>query len=178
MTPQPILDFLHTLPPIISKAPPVIGVSGQAQVKILYLLDRTLKNIFIDPQLLQSPLDLHVRVLEAIEDAQQFRERQIQAIISRQIRIANLSSWDVEGILLAVKSRQTAVSLGVQGIGKNHLVLVVRGQRGEINNLLFKSMRLNDSKELERSIVEAARQGHERIKDMQKTWPFPELTLI
>jgi hypothetical protein len=41
MNPQPLLNFLHTLPPIIVKAPPAIGVSAQAQVKVLLLLDHS-----------------------------------------------------------------------------------------------------------------------------------------
>jgi DNA-binding protein YbaB len=178
MSQQPLLDFLHTLPAFIAKAPPVIGVSEQAQVKVLLQLDRTLNNIFIDPKLLKSPLDLRARILEAIEDAQQFRERQVQVIISRHTCIANLSLWDVEGTLLAVKSQQAAASLNVQGCGRNHLVSVVRGQRGEIDRLVLNSVRVCDSKELERSIVEAAKQGHEKIRDLQRTWPFPELTLM
>jgi DNA-binding protein YbaB len=175
MTPQPLLNFLHTLPPIIAKAPPVIGVSAQAQVKVLLLLDRSLKNIFIDPQLLKSPLDLRAGILEAVEDAHQFRERQVQLIISRHTCVAKLSLWDVEGTLLAVKSQQATASLGVQGIGRNRLVSVVRGRRGEIDRLVLNSVRFMDSRELERSIVEAAEQGQEKINNLQKTWPFPEL---
>jgi DNA-binding protein YbaB len=178
MNPQPLLDFLYTLPPVINKAPPVIGVSEKAQVKVVLQLDRTLKNIFIEPPLLKSPLDLRARILEAIEDAQQFRERQVQLIISRHACIANLSLWDVEGTLLAVKGQQAVASLNTQGCGRNHLVSVVRGQRGEIDRLVLNSMRLCDSKELERSIVEAAKQGHEKVRDLQRTWPFPELTLM
>jgi hypothetical protein len=49
MTTQPLLDFLYTLPTFITNAPPVIGVSEQAQVKVVLQLDRQLKNIFIDP---------------------------------------------------------------------------------------------------------------------------------
>jgi DNA-binding protein YbaB len=162
----------------IAKAPPVIGVSEQAQVKVVLQLDRTLNNIFIDPKLLKSPLDLRARILEVIEDAQQFRERQVQLIISRHTCTANLSLWDVEGTLLAVKSQQAAASLNVQGCGRNHLVSVMRGQRGEIDRLVLNSMRVCDSKELERSIIEAAKQGHEKIRDLQRTWPFPELTLM
>jgi DNA-binding protein YbaB len=178
MNPQPLLDFLYTLPPVISKAPPVIGVSEKAQVKAVLQLDRTLKSIFIDPRLLKSPLDLRARILEAIEDAQQFRERQVQVIISRHTCIANLSLWDVEGTLLAVKSQQAAASLNVQGCGRNQMVSVMRGQRGEIDRLVLNSMRFCDSKELERSIVEAAKHGHEKIRDLQRTWPFPELALM
>jgi DNA-binding protein YbaB len=175
MTPQPLLNFLHTLPPIIAKAPPVIGVSAQAQVKVLLLPDRSLKNIFIDPQLLKSPLDLRAGILEAIEDAHQFRERQVQLIISRHTCVAKLSLWDVEGTLLAVKGQQANAALGVQGIGKNRLVSVTRGRRGEIDRLVLNSVRVCDSSELERAIVEAAQQGQEKISELQKNWPFPEL---
>jgi DNA-binding protein YbaB len=178
MNPQPLLNFLHTLPPIIAKAPPVIGVSAQAQVKVLLLLDRSLKNIFIDPQLLKSPLDLRAGILEAIEDAQQFRERQVQLIISRHTCAAKLSLWDVEGTLLAVKGQQTTTALRVQGIGRNQLVSVVRGQRGEIDRLVLNSVRICESGELEKSIIEAAQQGQEKINDLQKAWPFPELAWI
>jgi hypothetical protein len=80
----------------------------------------------IDPQLLKSPLDLRAGILEAIffqkhyvnEDAHQFRERQVQLIISRHTYSAKLSLWDVEGTLLAIKSQQATASLGVQGIGR------------------------------------------------------------
>ncbi len=178
MNPQPLLNFLHTLPPIIAKAPPVIGVSAQAQVKVLLLLDRTLQNIFIDPQLLKSPLDLRAAILEAIADAHQFRERQVQLIISRHTCVAKLSLWDVEGTLLAVKGQQANAALGVQGIGKNRLVAVVRGGRGEIDRLVLNSVRFMDSRELESSIVEAAKQGQEKITKLQQAWPFPELTWI
>ncbi len=176
MTPQPLLNFLHSLPPIIAKAPPVIGVSAQAQVKVLLLLDRSLKNIFIEPQLLKSPLDLRTRILEAIQDAHQFRERQVQLIISRHTCAAKLSLWDVEGTLLAVKGQQTNASLGLQGIGRNALVSVVRRQRGEIDRLVLNSVKICDHRELESAIIEAAQQGQEKITQLQKTWPFPELT--
>jgi DNA-binding protein YbaB len=178
MTPQPFLDFLHTIPVLIAEAPPVIGVSEHLQVKVVLQLDRQVKNIFIDSKLLQSPLNLHAKILEAIEDAQQFRERQVHAIISQYSYIANLSIWDVEGTLLAVKGQQANASLNVQGIGKNHLVLVVREPRGEIDRLVLNSTKLTNSNELERAIIEAARQGHEKITAMQKNWPFPELALI
>jgi hypothetical protein len=121
MAPQPLLDFLYTLPAFIANAPPVIGVSEQVQVKVVLKLDRlwrkrsyrTLKNIFINPQLLQSPLDLRANILEAIffqkhyvnEDAQKFREHQVQLIISELARVAKLSLWDIEATLLAKSSR-------------------------------------------------------------------------
>jgi hypothetical protein len=151
MAPQPLLDFLHTLPPFIANAPPVIGVSvhevflkeNRLQVKVVLQLDRlwrkrsyrSLKNIFIDPQLLKSPLNLRANILEAIEDAQQFRKRQVQLIISRNAYVAKLSLWDVEGTLLAVKSRQAAASLNSPCCARNRLVSVGRGQRGEIDSL-------------------------------------------
>jgi YbaB/EbfC DNA-binding family len=111
MSQQPLLDFLHTLPAFIAKAPPVIGVSEQARVKVVLQLDRTLNNIFIDPKLLKSPLDLRARILEAIEDAQQFRERQVQLIISRHACIAKLSLWDVEGTLDLLRKSRTDVKI-------------------------------------------------------------------
>jgi DNA-binding protein YbaB len=175
MTSQPILDFLHTLPAFIVTAPPVIGVSAQARVKVLLQLDRQLTNIFIDPQLLQSPLDLRAMVLEAIEDAQQFRDRQVQLIISRHSCTAKLSLWDVEGTLLSIKSQQTT---DFQGIGRNHLVSMVRGQRGEINRMVLNSVQVTDQKELERSIIEAASQSCEKVRNLQKTLPFPNLVLL
>jgi hypothetical protein len=175
MTPQPLLDFLHTLPAFIATAPPVIGVSAQARVKVLLQLDRQLTNIFIDPQLLQSPLDLRTAVLEAIEDAQQFRDRQVQLIISRHSCTAKLSLWDVEGTLLSIKSQQTT---DFQGIGRNHLVSMVRGQRGEINRMVLNSVRVSDNKELGRSIIEAASQSCEKIRNLQKTLSFPNLAWL
>jgi hypothetical protein len=106
MTPQPLLDFLYTLPTFIANAPPVIGVSEQAQVKVALQLNRQLKNIFIEPRILQTPLNLRSYILEAITDAQQFRDRQVQLIISRNACVAKLSLWDVEGTL----SRQSPAS--------------------------------------------------------------------
>jgi hypothetical protein len=175
MTPQPLLDFLHTLPAFIATAPPVIGVSAQARVKVLLQLDRQLTNIFIDPQLLQSPLDLRTAVLEAIEDAQQFRDRQVQLIISRHSCTAKFSLWDVEGTLLSIKSQQTT---DFQGIGRNHLISMVRGQRGEINRMVLNSVRVSDHKELERSIIEAASQSCEKVRNLQKTLSFPDLAWL
>jgi DNA-binding protein YbaB len=175
MSKQPLLDFLNTLPVFITNAPPVIGVSEQAQVKVLLQLDRSLTSIFIDPGLLESPLDLRARILEAIFDAQQFRERQVQLIISRHTCIANLSLWDVEGTLLAVKGQQAAAFSDTYCCARNHLVSVGREQRGDIDRLVLNSMRLNDAKTLESAIVDAARQGHEKIRNLQKAWPFAEL---
>jgi YbaB/EbfC DNA-binding family len=153
----------------------VIGVSEQAQVKVVLQLDRSLKNIFIDPQLLKSPLNLRANILEAINDAQQFRERQVQLIISRNACVAKLSLWDVEATLLAVKSQQAATSLDSHCCGRNHLVSVGRGQRGEIDRLVLNSMKVKASRELESSIIDAANQGHQKVKDLQEAWPFAEL---
>ena len=178
MAPQPLLDFLHTLPPFIANAPPVIGVSDRLQVKVVLRLDRSIKNISINPQLLQSRLDLRANILEAIEDAQEFRERQVQLMISQLARVAKLSLWDVEATLLAIKVQQTAASLDTHCCTRNHLVSVGRGQRGEIDRLVMNTMEIRDSQELERSIFDAAHQGHQKIKDLQKAWPFSELGLL
>jgi hypothetical protein len=178
MAPQPLLDFLHTLPSFIANAPPVIGVSDRLQVKVVLKLDRSLKNIFIDPQLLRSPSNLRANILAAIEDAQQFRERQVQLIISRNAYVAKLSLWDVEATLLAVKSQQAAVTLDSPCCARNRLVSLRRGQRGEIDRLVLNSVRIRDSGELERSIVDAAGQGYEKVRDLQKAWPFSELGLL
>ena len=178
MAPQPLLDFLYTLPPFIANAPPVIGVSDRLQVKVVLRLDRSIKNISINPQLLQSRLDLRAHILEAIEDAQEFRERQVQLMISQLARVAKLSLWDVEATLLAVKVQQTAASLDTHCCARNRLVSVGRGQRGDIDRLVLNTMEIHDSKELERSLVDAAHRGHQKIKDLQKAWPFSELGLL
>jgi DNA-binding protein YbaB len=178
MAPQPLLDFLYTLPAFIANAPPVIGVSDRLQVKVVLQLDRSLKNIFINPQLLRSPTELRANILEAIEDAQQFRERQVQAMISELARVAKLSLWDVEATLLAVKVQQAAASLNTHCCTGNSLVSVGRGQRGDIERLVLNSMVVSDSKELERSIVDAAGQGHEKVRESQRAWPFAELGLL
>jgi hypothetical protein len=178
MAPQPLLDFLYTLPAFIANAPPVIGVSDRLQVKVVLQLDRSLKNIFINSQLLRSPTELRANILEAIEDAQQFRERQVQLMISELARVAKLSLWDVEGTLLAVKVQQAAASLNTHCCARNHLVSLRRGQRGDIERLVLNSMGSCDSRELERSIVDAARQGHQKVREIQETWPFAELGLL
>ncbi len=186
MAPQPLLDFLFILLAFITTAPPVIGVSEQAQVKVVLRLDRSLKNIFIDPRLLKSPLHLRANILEAIEDAQQFRERQVQLIISQNACVAKLSLWDVEATLLAVRVQQAAASLNAPCCGRNHLVSVGRGQRGEIDSppetlrerLVLNSVGVCDSRELEGSIVDAANQGHEKVRDLQGAWPFSNLGLL
>jgi DNA-binding protein YbaB len=178
MAPQPLLDFLYTLPSFIANAPPVIGVSEQAQVKVVLRLDRSLKNIFINPQLLQSPSELRANILEAIEDAQKFRERQVLLMISELARIVKISLWDIEGTLLAVKVQQAAASLNTHCCTGNSLVSVGRGQRGDIERLVLNSMGVSDSRELERSIVDAAGQGYEKVRDLQRDWPFWELGLL
>jgi DNA-binding protein YbaB len=178
MAPQPLLDFLHTVPAFIANAPPVIGVSDRLQVKVVLQLDRSLKNILINPQLLQSRSNLRANLLEAIEDAQQFRERQVHLMISELARVAKLSLWDVEATLLVVKVQQSAASLNTHCCARNHLVSVGRGQRGDIERLVLNSRGVHDSKELERSIIDAARQGHERVRESQRAWPFSELGLL
>jgi hypothetical protein len=178
MAPQPLLDFLHTLPAFIANAPPVIGVSDRLQVKVVLKLDRSLKNIFIDPKLLQSPSNLRANILEAIEDAQKFRESQVQLMISELARVAKFSLWDVEATLLAVKVQQAAAFVTTHCCTRNSLVSVGRGQRGDIERLVLNSMGVCDSRELEGSIVDVAHQGHQKVRDLQKAWPFSELGLL
>jgi hypothetical protein len=186
MATQPLLDFLYTLPTFIANAPPVIGVSEQVQVRVVLRLDRlwrkrsyrSLKNIFINPQLLQSPLDLRANILEAIEDAQKFRESQVQLMISELALIAKLSLWDLEATLLAVKVRQAEASVITHCCTRNSLVSLGRGQRGDIERLVLNSTRVHYSRELERSIVDASHQGHQKVRDLLKAWPFSELGLL
>jgi hypothetical protein len=178
MAPQPLLDFLYTLPPFIANAPPVIGVSDRLQVKVVLKLDRSLKNIFINPQLLRSPSNLRANILEAVEDAQKFRESQVQLMISELARVAKLSMWDVEATLLAVKVQQAKASVNTHCCARNHLVSVGRGQRGDIDRLVLNSMGVHDSRELEGSIVDAAHQGHQKVRGLQGAWPFAELGLL
>jgi DNA-binding protein YbaB len=178
MTPQPLLDFLYTLPASITNAPPVIGVSEQAQVKVVLQLNRQLKNIFIEPRLLQTPLNLRSHILEAISDAQQFRDRQVQLIISRNACVAKLSLWDVEGTLLAVKAQQAAASMNYRCCTRNSLVSVERGQRGDIERLVLNSLEVKESRELEMAIIDAAHQGHRKVRELQVAWPFAELGLL
>jgi hypothetical protein len=178
MAPQPLLDFLYTLPPFIANAPPVIEVSDRLQVKVVLQLDRTLKNIFINPQLLKSPLNLRANILEAIEDAQKFREHQVQLMLSELARVAKLSLWDVEATLLAVKVQQAVASMNTHCCARNSLVSLGRGQRGDIERLVLNSMEVCDSRELEGSIVDAAHQGHQKVRDLQRAWPFSELGLL
>jgi hypothetical protein len=178
MAPQPLLDFLYTLPAFIANAPPVIGVSDHLQVKVVLKLDRTLKSIFIDPQLLRSPSNLRANILEAIEDAQKFREHQVLLMISELARVAKLSLWDVEATLLAVKIQQAAASVNTHCCARNSLVSVGRGRRGDIERLVLNSMGVCDSRELEGSIIDAARQGHRKVRDLQGAWPFSELGLL
>jgi hypothetical protein len=166
------------LPTFITNAPPVIGVSEQAQVKVVLQLNRQLKNIFIEPRLLQTPQNLRSHILEAITDAQQFRDRQVQLIISRNACVAKLSLWDVEGTLLAVKAQQAAVSMNTHCCVRNSLVSVGRGQRGDIDRLVLNSLGVGDSRELEMAIVDAAHQGHRRVRELQEAWPFSGLRLL
>jgi hypothetical protein len=178
MAPQPLLDFLYSLPSFIVNAPPVIGVSDRLQVKVVLKLDRSLKNIFINPQLLRSPSNLRANILEAIEDAQKFREHQVQLMISELARVAKLSLWDVEATMLAIKVQQAAASVNTHCCARNSLVSVGRGQRGDIDRLVLNSMEVRDSRELEGSIVDAAHQGHQKVRDLQGAWPFSELGLL
>jgi hypothetical protein len=149
MAPQPLLNFLYTLPAFIANAPPVIGVSDRLQVKVVLQLDRSLKSIFIDPQLLRSPSNLRANILEAIEDAQKFREHQVLLMISELARVAKLSLWDVEATLLAIKVQQATASLDTHCCVRNSLVSLSRGQRGDIDRLVLNSMGVCDSRELE-----------------------------
>jgi hypothetical protein len=186
MAPQPLLDFLHTLPAFVANAPPVIGVSvhvvflkeNRLQVKVVLKLDRSLKNIFINPQLLRSRSNLRANILEAIEDAQKFRESQVQLMISELARVAKLSLWDIEATMLAVKVQQAAASVNTHCCARNSLVSLGRGQRGDIERLVLNSMGVCDSRELEGSIVDAAHQGHQKVRDLQEAWPFSELGLL
>ncbi len=178
MAPQPLLDFLYTLPPFITNAPPVIGVSEQAQVKVVLRLDRSLKNIFINPQIFRSRSNLRANILDAIDDAQKFREHKVQLMISELAHATKLSLWDVEATLLAIKVRQAAASLDTHCCARNSLVSVRRGQRGDIDQLVLNSMGVCDSRELERSIVAAAHQGYEKVRESQRDWPFSELGLL
>jgi DNA-binding protein YbaB len=147
-------------------------------VKVVLKLDQSLKNIFINPQLLRSPSNLRANILEAIEDAQKFREHQVQLIISELARVAKLSLWDIESTLLAVKSQQAAASVNTHCCARNRLVSVRRGRRGEIDRLVLNSTVVSDSRELEGSIFDAARQGHEKVRESQRAWPFSELGLL
>jgi hypothetical protein len=149
-------------------------------------LRATLIIIFITPQLLQSPLNLRANILEAIffqkpyvnEDAQKFRESQVQLMISELARVAKLSLWDIEATMLAVKVQQAEASVNTHCCARNSLVSVGRGQRGDIDRLVLNSMGVHDSRELEGSIVDAAHQGHQKVRDLQEAWPFSELGLL
>jgi hypothetical protein len=120
-------------------------------------LRATLIIIFITPQLLQSPLNLRANILEAIffqkpyvnEDAQKFRESQVQLMISELARVAKLSLWDIEATMLAVKVQQAAASANTHCCARNSLVSVGRGQRGDIERLVLNSMGVHDSRALE-----------------------------
>jgi hypothetical protein len=121
---------------------------------------------------------VRANILEAIEDAQKFRESHVQLMISELARVAKLSLWDVEATLLAVKVQQAAASVNTHCCARNSLVSVGRGQRGDIERLVLNSMGVHDSRELEGSIVDAAHQGHQKVRDLQEAWPFSELGLL
>jgi hypothetical protein len=152
MSPQPLLDFLNTLPAFITAAPPVIGVSEDGSVKVIMKLDQRLTDIWINPRLLQSPRALRVVVLATIHKAQELRSHQIHKIISEHSYIANLSPWDVEATLLSIKNQQSSVSHNFQGVGRNHLTTVLRNHQGEITRLVLNSTRVLNQQQLERSI--------------------------
>jgi DNA-binding protein YbaB len=175
MDSQPLLDFLHTLPAFIAKAPPVIGVAAHGRVQVTMQLDRQLTKISIDQSLLATPLDLRNRVLAAIVDAQSQRNIQVQNIISQHSHIAQLSLWDVEGTLLAIRSQQAAATTRLLSIGRTSLVSVVRGTRGEIERLVLNSVRVREQRELEQSIITAAQEGYSKFWRLQKTLPFADL---
>jgi YbaB/EbfC DNA-binding family len=124
--PQPLLDFLHTLSTFIEKAPPVIGMSEHAFVKVVLQLDRQLTNVSIDPRLLKSPREVRAQVLEAIQDAQKFRDRQVRAIISEHSQVAKLSIWDVEGTLLAACRSETPKALSSKQLSCKPLIAVIQ----------------------------------------------------
>jgi DNA-binding protein YbaB len=178
MNPQPLLDFLHTLPAFIAKAPPVVGIAGRGRVQVTMQLDRQFTHISIDQSLLSSPLDLRNRLLAAIDNAQVQRNIQVQNIISQHSHIAHLSLWDVEGTLLSIRSQQAAASPCFLGIGRTSLVSVVRCKQGEIERVVLNSVRLRDQQELERSIIVAAQEGYTKLQRLQKTLPFPDLVAI
>jgi hypothetical protein len=129
-------------------------------------------------QLLRSPSNLRANILEAIEDAQKFRESQVQLMISELAHVAKLSLWDVEATMLAVKVQQAAASVNTHCCARNSLVSLGRGQRGDIERLVLNSMGVCDSRELESSIVDAAHQGHQKVRELQGAWPFLELGLL
>jgi hypothetical protein len=99
-------------------------------------------------------------------------------MISELARVAKLSMWDVEATMLAVKVQQAAASVNTHCCARNSLVSVGRGQRGDIERLVLNSMGVHDSRELEGSIVDAAHQGHQKVRDLQAAWPFSELGLL
>jgi hypothetical protein len=84
----------------------------------------------------------------------------------------------MEATLLAVKVQQAAASLNAQCCARNYLVSVGRGQRGDIERLALNSLGFCDSRELESAIVDAAHQGHQKVRETQAAWPFAELGLL
>jgi DNA-binding protein YbaB len=177
MNPQPLLDFLHTLPAFIATAPPVVGVTAHGRVQVT-MHDRQLTHISIDPSLLSSPLDLRSRLLAAIYNAQAQRNIQVQNIISQHSHIAHLSLWDVEGTLLSIRSQQAVAAPSFLGIGRTNLVSVVRSKQGEIERVVLNPVRLRDQQELERSIIAAAQEGYAKLQRLQRNLPFPDLVAI
>jgi hypothetical protein len=123
-------------------------------------------------------LNLRAHILDAITDAQQFRERQVQLIIYRNACVAKLSLWDVEATLLAIKAQQAAASINTHCCIRNSLVSLGIGQHGDIDRLVLNSLEVRDSRELERAIVDAANQGIAKVRELQEAWPFSELGLL
>jgi N-methylhydantoinase A/oxoprolinase/acetone carboxylase beta subunit len=88
--------------------------------------------------------------------------------------------------MLAVKVQQAAASVNTHCCARNSLVSLGRGQRGDIDSLsetlrerlVLNSMGVHDSRELEGSIIDAAHQGHQKVRDLQEAWPFSELGLL
>jgi hypothetical protein len=128
---------------------------------IVLRLDRSLKNIFIDPPLLRSQSNLRANILEAIflqkryvnEDAQKFREHLVQLMIFELARVAKLSLWDIEAPL----SRQSLAGLSF----REYSLLCQEsfgfwGERAAwgYRSTVLNSMGVHDSRELEGSITD------------------------
>jgi DNA-binding protein YbaB len=175
MNPQSLLDFLHTIPAFIDKAPPVVGVAAHGRVQATMQLDRQLTNISIHKSLLSSPLDLRRHLLSAIDDAQTQRNIQVQNTIIKHSYIAHLSLWDVEGTLLSIQKEQSVISPSFLGFGRTDLVSIVRNRQGEIERVVLNSVHLRDRKKLERAILTAAREGYAKLQRLQKKMPYPDL---
>jgi hypothetical protein len=177
MSPQP-LTFLNTLPALITAAPPVIGVSSGGHIKVVMMLDYQLVDAWIHPRLLQSPHALRMMFLQTIDIAQKIRNVQVHELISQHSHIARLSIWDVEATLLSIKNRQVATSGEFQGVGRNHLMTMIRNHQGEITRFVLNSSRHLQQQQLERSILSAAQQSFEQIRSFQKVQQFPYLAAI